>query len=202
MLVHQQQQQMQRAISPSGTTSMEMATGMRPPDARSRAAQVQVTTRQQRDGPSGGAAGMSMSSGGGGRQYGSEAGENSSAYGGGGTHGPSSPSHSQANSMTSSYRNIKHVPSEDGMGSVLGTLAGTEDSANEDLQWKRSALKKFHKVMVKGEGLRVVKHNRSGGSQMRIIRYDPEIKALVWNSKRYMKKGGVEVPAYSMVRCG
>lgn len=24
---------------------------------------------------------------------------------------------------------------------------------------------------------------------MRIIRYDPEIKALVWNSKRYMKKG-------------
>lgn len=44
-------------------------------------------------------------------------------------------------------------------------------------------------VMVKGEGLRVVKHNRSGGSQMRIIRYDPEIKALVWNSKRYMKKG-------------
>lgn len=32
------------------------------------------------------------------------------------------------------------------MGSVLGTLAGTEDSANEDLQWKRSALKKFHKV--------------------------------------------------------
>lgn len=44
-------------------------------------------------------------------------------------------------------------------------------------------------VMVKGEGLRVVKHNRSGGSQMRIIRYDPDIKALVWNSKRYMKKG-------------
>lgn len=44
-------------------------------------------------------------------------------------------------------------------------------------------------VMVKGEGLRVVKHNRSGGSQMRIIRYDPEMKALVWNSKRYMKKG-------------
>lgn len=43
--------------------------------------------------------------------------------------------------------------------------------------------------MVKGEGLRVVKHNRSGGSQMRIIRYDPEMKALVWNSKRYMKKG-------------
>lgn len=32
------------------------------------------------------------------------------------------------------------------MGSVLGTLAGTEDSTNEDLQWKRSALKKFHKV--------------------------------------------------------
>lgn len=24
---------------------------------------------------------------------------------------------------------------------------------------------------------------------MRIIRYDPDIKALVWNSKRYMKKG-------------
>lgn len=46
-------------------------------------------------------------------------------------------------------------------------------------------------VMVKGEGLRVVKHNRSGGSQVRIIRYDPEIKALVWNSKRYMKKGNV-----------
>lgn len=45
--------------------------------------------------------------------------------------------------------------------------------------------------MVKGEGLRVVKHNRSGGSQVRIIRYDPEIKALVWNSKRYMKKGDV-----------
>lgn len=43
--------------------------------------------------------------------------------------------------------------------------------------------------MVKGEGLRVVKHNRSGGSQVRIIRYDPDIKALVWNSKRYMKKG-------------
>lgn len=38
------------------------------------------------------------------------------------------------------------IPSEDGMGSVLGTLAGTEDSTNEDLQWKRSALKKFHKV--------------------------------------------------------
>ena len=37
----------------------------------------------------------------------------------------------------------------------------------------------------------MVKHNRSGGSQMRIIRYDPEMKALVWNSKRYMKKGNV-----------
>lgn len=49
--------------------------------------------------------------------------------------------------MTSSYRNnIPQIPSEDGMGSVLGTLAGTEDPANEDLQWKRSALKKFHKV--------------------------------------------------------
>lgn len=54
-------------------------------------------------------------------------------------------------------------------------------------QW-RSALF-IPQVMVKGEGLRVVKHNRSGGSQMRIIRYDPDIKALVWNSKRYMKKG-------------
>lgn len=44
-------------------------------------------------------------------------------------------------------------------------------------------------VMVKGEGLRVIKHNRSGGSQTRIIRYNPEIKALVWDSKSYMKKG-------------
>lgn len=44
--------------------------------------------------------------------------------------------------------NALQVPSEDGMGSVLGTLAGTEDSANEDLQWKRSALKKFHKVDI------------------------------------------------------
>eukprot|EP00904_Undaria_pinnatifida_P002834 jgi/Undpi1/12551/HiC_scaffold_6.g02220.m1 len=118
--------------------------------------------------------------------------------------GAGSPSQSVDNSMTSSYRNnIPQIPSEDGMGSVLGTLAGTEDPANEDLQWKRSALKKFHKVMVKGEGLRVVKHNRSGGSQMRIIRYDPDIKALVWNSKRYMKKAGsANVPIVGIKRVG
>lgn len=66
-----------------------------------------MTARHQRDGLSVG--GMSISSGGGGRQYGSETGDNSSAYGGGGAHGPTSPSHSQSNSMTSSYRNIQHV---------------------------------------------------------------------------------------------
>lgn len=38
------------------------------------------------------------------------------------------------------------MPSEDGMGSVLGAIGGTEEAANEDLQWKRNALKKFHKV--------------------------------------------------------
>lgn len=59
-------------------------------------------------------------------------------------------------------------------------------TVDRTLLWTRQP-----QVMVKGEGLRVVKHNRSGGSQMRIIRYDPEIKALVWNSKRYMKKGAV-----------
>lgn len=63
-----------------------------------------------------------------------------------------SPAHSASGSMASSFRrdessrNIQQMPSEDGMGSVLGTIAGTEDSHNEDLQWKRSALKKFHKV--------------------------------------------------------
>lgn len=120
-----------------------------------------------------------------------------------------SPAHSAAGSMTSSFRreessrNIPQVPSEDGMGSMLGAIADTEDAQNEDLQWKRSALKKFHKVMVKGEGLRVVKHNRSGGSQVRIIRYDPEIKALVWNSKRYMKKAGsANVPIVGIKRVG
>lgn len=56
----------------------------------------------------------------------------------------------------------------------------------------------LHQVMVKGEGLRVVKHNRSGGSQVRIIRYDPDIKALVWNSKRYMKKGETNIYRTSM----
>ncbi|CBN73904.1 expressed unknown protein [Ectocarpus siliculosus] len=202
-------------------TPMEMATGLRPPEPRGRAAQVEVATRQQHDvdvgdgrhsntntglSSRGGTGGVPMSStgGGGGMQYGSEAGgENNSSYGGGGGHVVPSPSHSQANSMSSSYRNIQQLRSEDGMGSVLGTLAGTEDSTNEDLQWKRSALKKFHKVMVKGEGLRVVKHNRSGGSQMRIIRYDPEIKALVWNSKRYMKKAGsANVPIVGIKRVG
>ncbi|CAM9438380.1 unnamed protein product [Ectocarpus sp. 8 AP-2014] len=38
----QQQQQQQPVISPSGTTSMEMATGLRPPEPRGRAAQVEV----------------------------------------------------------------------------------------------------------------------------------------------------------------
>lgn len=74
------------------------------------------------------------------------------AYGSqGGSAYRTSPSHSVSNSMASSYRRedsrtIPQQPSEDGMGSVLGTIAGTEDPANEDLQWKRSALKKFHKV--------------------------------------------------------
>lgn len=31
---------------------------------------------------------------------------------------------------------------------------------------------------------------------MRIIRYDPEIKAVVWNTKRYMKKGEMQFSAY------
>ncbi|CAM9111817.1 unnamed protein product [Ectocarpus sp. 4 AP-2014] len=212
----QHRQHQQPVISPSGTTSMEMATGLRPPEPRSRAAQVEQHDVDVGDGrhsntntglsSRGGTGGVPMSStgGGGGMQYGSEAGgENNSSYGGGGGHVVPSPSHSQANSMSSSYRNIQQLRSEDGMGSVLGTLAGTEDSTNEDLQWKRSALKKFHKVMVKGEGLRVVKHNRSGGSQMRIIRYDPEIKALVWNSKRYMKKAGsANVPIVGIKRVG
>eukprot|EP00903_Cladosiphon_okamuranus_P012923 g12066.t1 len=204
---HQHQPQV---ISPSVTTSMEMATGMRPPEPRGRGGQVEITTRQQRDSAATGLGGdvqhqrHQHHSSAGGMPYGSETGDNTSAYGGGGgNQGVPSPSHSQANSMASSFRNIHQVPSEDGMGSVLGTLAGTEDSANEDLQWKRSALKKFHKVMVKGEGLRVVKHNRSGGSQMRIIRYDPEIKALVWNSKRYMKKAGsANVPIVGIKRVG
>ncbi|CAM9699318.1 unnamed protein product [Ectocarpus fasciculatus] len=39
----QQQQQQQPVISPSGTTSMEMATGLRPPEPRGRAAQVEVS---------------------------------------------------------------------------------------------------------------------------------------------------------------
>ncbi len=71
---------------------------------------VQVTTRQQRDAgmvgsglPPAGGAGASM-------PYGSEARDNSSAYGGGGGgHGVPSPSHSQANSMASSFRNIPQV---------------------------------------------------------------------------------------------
>eukprot|EP00752_Nemacystus_decipiens_P009662 g8631.t1 len=211
---HQQrhQQRHQQVISPSVTTSMEMATGLRPPEPRGRGGQVEVTTRQQRDSAAAGHGGDVYGHSGVGQMsaahdvpYRSEAGDNTSAYGGGGggNQGPTSPSLSQANSMASSFRNIQQVPSEDGMGSVLGTLAGTEDSANEDLQWKRSALKKFHKVMVKGEGLRVVKHNRSGGSQMRIIRYDPEMKALVWNSKRYMKKAGsANVPIVGIKRVG
>lgn len=58
---------------------------------------------------------------------------------------------SPSNSIASSFRraddgrSIPPMPSEDGMGSVLGTIGGDE-AANEDLQWKRSALKKFHKV--------------------------------------------------------
>ncbi|CAB1110914.1 unnamed protein product [Ectocarpus sp. CCAP 1310/34] len=212
----QHRQHQQPVISPSGTTSMEMATGLRPPEPRGRAAEVEQYDVDVGNGrhsntntglsSRGGTGGVPMSStgGGGGMQYGSEAGgENNSSYGGGGGHVVPSPSHSQTNSMSSSYRNIQQLRSEDGMGSVLGTLVGTEDSSNEDLQWKRSALKKFHKVMVKGEGLRVVKHNRSGGSQMRIIRYDPEIKALVWNSKRYMKKAGsANVPIVGIKRVG
>ena len=66
-----------------------------------------------------------------------------------------SPVPSGAGSMTSSFRrdessrNMSHMPSEeDEMGSVLGAIAATEDSQNEDLQWKRSALKKFHKVFI------------------------------------------------------
>ncbi|CAN0322423.1 unnamed protein product, partial [Discosporangium mesarthrocarpum] len=90
------------------------------------------------------------------------------------------------------------------MGSVLGAVAVEEtEDVSEEAAWKRSALKKFHKVMVKGEGLRVVKHNRSGGSQLRIIRYDPEMKALVWNSQRLMRSAGnANIPITGIKRVG
>lgn len=66
--------------------------------------------------------------------------------------GHESPTDSAAGSMASTFRrdensrDIQRVPSEDGMGSVLGTIAGSDYSHNQDLHWRRSALKKFNKV--------------------------------------------------------
>ena len=40
---HHQQHHHQQVISPSATTSMEMATGLRPPEPRTRGGQVQVS---------------------------------------------------------------------------------------------------------------------------------------------------------------
>jgi hypothetical protein len=53
------------------------------------------------------------------------------------------------------------------------------------------AFKKFKIVLVSGHGLRVMKHNHSGGRRERVLRYNPEDDELFWATSKMLGKASI-----------